>query len=72
MLHESGLDLPFVLLTTDVPAQGSAAASALATVRGTGRPVCDVVELLAPADHDRLRQHAAVGRDAGGSPVHIG
>jgi DNA modification methylase len=49
---------PLVLLTTDVPLKGSAGAMALRAVHGAGRPVFDVIELLDPAAHDRLRAAA--------------
>jgi len=62
VLHEAGVDLPVVLLTTDLPAKGSAGHAALKVVRGPGRPVFDVVQLLSAADQDRLRGYALRGR----------
>ncbi len=61
-----GLDptftLPLVLLTTDAPSKGSAGARALDTASGPDRPVFDLVEMLNPADRERLTQYAAEGR----------
>ncbi len=62
VLHQSGEDLPLVLLTTDAPAAGSAGAVALDVVKGAGRPVFDVVELLNTRDYERLRVYAQRGR----------
>lgn len=59
VLHEGRSDLPLVLLTTDAPARGSAGSAALEVVRGPGRPVLDVIELLDPRDQARLRDYAA-------------
>jgi len=58
VLHQGGDDLRLVLLTTDLPARGSAGAVALGNLRGPGRPVADVVELLDPADEARLAAYA--------------
>jgi hypothetical protein len=52
---------PFVLLTTDRPAKGSAGRRALEAATGPGRPVYDTIELLDPADHERLRGLAVCG-----------
>lgn len=52
---------PLVLLTTGLPANGTAGARALAAVTGAGRPVYDVVDLLCVTDHRRLRAHATRG-----------
>ena len=57
VLHQSA-DLPLVLLTTDAPAAGSSGYAALQAVKGPGRPVFDVVELLDPRDRERLRDLA--------------
>ncbi|MEX2659567.1 MAG: site-specific DNA-methyltransferase [Acidimicrobiales bacterium] len=62
VLHQSGRELPLVLLTTDAPARGTAGAAALDVVMGPGRPVFDLVELLDTADQERLRDHAHRGR----------
>ena len=58
VLHEGRPDLPLVLLTTDAPAPRTAGATALDAVRGAGRPVFDVIELLDTGDHERLRTYA--------------
>ena len=62
VLHQGRPELPLVLLTTDVPVTGSAGAAALDVVRGAGRPVLDVIELLDDADHARLCDLARRGR----------
>lgn len=62
VLHEAGLDIPLVLLTTDLPAKGSAAHAALKVVSGPGKPVFDLIELLNGLDQDRLRGYALRGR----------
>ncbi|MDP8987805.1 MAG: site-specific DNA-methyltransferase, partial [Actinomycetota bacterium] len=62
VLHWAAIDLPLVLLTTDAPARASAGMLALEAVTGPDRPVRDVVELLDPAGHARLRTYAAQGR----------
>jgi hypothetical protein len=53
-------DLLLVLLTTDLPVEGSAGATALAAVRGpeTNKSVKDVIRLLDPSDLKRLAQYA--------------
>lgn len=61
VLHEGRGDLPLVLLTTDAPARGSAGYTALNVLKGPGRPVFDLVELLNTADQERLRNHALRG-----------
>ena len=61
VLHSAAIDLPLVLLTTDAPSRPSAGMLALEAVRGPDRPVHDVVELLDPAGHDRLRAYASEG-----------
>ncbi len=62
VLHEARGDLPLVLLTTEAPVRGSAGYVALRSVKGAGRPVFDVVELLDAGDHERLRNHALKGK----------
>jgi hypothetical protein len=69
VLHESHLQgdgpgTPLVLLTTDAPAKGTPGHKALRVMRGPGRPVFDLVELLNIDDQARLRRYAARGRDA--------
>jgi DNA modification methylase len=69
VLHESqaaaaGEGMPLVLLTTDAPAKGTAGHQALRVMRGPGRPVFEVIELLNDDDHARLRAYAAGGRHA--------
>ncbi|MBS1837745.1 MAG: site-specific DNA-methyltransferase [Actinobacteria bacterium] len=61
VLHGSGSAMPLVLISTDLPARGTAGEKALRMVTGAGRPVFDVVELLDDAGRDRLRRHAAGG-----------
>lgn len=61
VLHEGRGDLPLVLLTTDAPARSSAGYTALNVLRGPGRPVFDLVELLNTADQERLRDYALRG-----------
>jgi hypothetical protein len=72
VLHESGLAMPLVLLTTDAPAKGTAGYQALAVMRGPTRPVFDLVELLSSDDQARLHAYAAQGRlgarRSGGGP----
>lgn len=68
VLHESGLNVPLVLLTTDAPAKGTAGAQALAVMRRRGGPVFDLIELLSPDDHDRLRSYALGGTASHLSP----
>ena len=61
VLHEGRGDLPLVLLTTDAPARGSAGCAALKVLKGPGRPVFDLVELLDTRDQERLRNYAQDG-----------
>lgn len=61
VLHEGRGDLPLVLMTTDAPARGSAGYTALNVLKGPGRPVFDLIELLNTADQDRLREYALGG-----------
>jgi site-specific DNA-methyltransferase (adenine-specific) len=65
VVHEGRDDLPLVLLTTDAPARASAGSKALKVLRGPGRPVFDLVELLNPKDQERLRDYARRGRSEG-------
>ncbi|HEX7168609.1 MAG TPA: site-specific DNA-methyltransferase [Acidimicrobiales bacterium] len=58
VLHETRPAMRFVLLTTDVPARGSAGDAALRAVTGEGRPVHDVVRLLDAAGRARLCRYA--------------
>jgi hypothetical protein len=62
VLSEGCRDLALVLLTTDLPVPGSAGAVALEVVKGSGRPVFDVVALLDPAGQERLGHYARQGR----------
>ena len=63
--HARGqVGVPLVLLTTDAPAKGTAGDQALRVMRGPGRPVFDLVELLDADDTARLRSYAAGGRTA--------
>ncbi|MCC6226992.1 MAG: site-specific DNA-methyltransferase [Microthrixaceae bacterium] len=66
VLHESGVGMPLVLLSTDAPTKGSAGHRALKVMLGEGRPIFDLVELLNSADHERLRGYATRGRDTPG------
>ena len=56
-----GGDTPYALLTTHVPAPSSAAGRALAVVRGPGRPIRDVIQLLDQRDRERLAAYARKG-----------
>ncbi|MHB1987388.1 MAG: DNA-methyltransferase [Acidimicrobiales bacterium] len=62
VLHASSAELTLVLLTTDVPARGSSAHLALAAVRGPGKPVFDLIELLDRGGHERLASYGLRGR----------
>jgi len=64
VLHAGGAGLPLVLLTTDAPALASSGHAALEAVKGPARPVFDLIQLLDPADQDRLRRHALTGATA--------
>jgi site-specific DNA-methyltransferase (adenine-specific) len=57
VLHAQMPDRPLVLLTTQAPAPGSSGEAALQLVKGSGRPISDVVELLDPAGWERLRAY---------------
>jgi DNA modification methylase len=61
VLHSTAIGLPLVLLTTAAPSRPSAGMLALEAVTGPDRPVHDVVELLDPAGHCRLRVYASSG-----------
>lgn len=61
VLHESGIGIPLVLLTTDAPASGTAGAQALAVMRRASGPIFDLIELLRPEDHERLHSYAIHG-----------
>lgn len=58
VIHAAEPKARLVLLTTDAPAPGSAGAKALDLVRGKGRPVADVIELLNREAQVRLGQYA--------------
>ena len=62
VLREGETELPLVLLTTDAPTRGSAGHQALAVMQGPDRPIFDLIELLNPDDHNRLRRYATHGR----------
>jgi site-specific DNA-methyltransferase (adenine-specific) len=62
VLHQGREDLPLVLLTSDAPTPGSAGSVALDVVKGAGRPVFDVIQLLDKRDHERLSDYAKRGR----------
>lgn len=61
VLHQRRGDLPLVLLTTDAPAPSSAGYAALEVLKGAGRAVFDLVELLNTRDQERLRDYALRG-----------
>jgi hypothetical protein len=44
-----------------MPGRGSAGQVALELIKGAGRPVSDVIEILDPLARDRLRGYAAGG-----------
>lgn len=62
VLHQVQDNLPLVLVTTNAPTRGSAGFIALQNVKGPGRPVFDLVELLNSKDQNRLRTYALHGR----------
>ena len=62
VFRESGRGLPLVLLTTDAPVKGTAAYQALDVMRGSARPVFDLIELLNAEDRSRLAGYAVDGR----------
>jgi hypothetical protein len=61
VLHHGRGELPLVLITTDAPVPGSAGALALSVMKGPGRPVFDLIELLDITDQDRLCSYASGG-----------
>jgi site-specific DNA-methyltransferase (adenine-specific) len=61
VLHAHRPGRPFILLTTDLPGRGSAAWAALEQVKGAGRPVRDVIEVLDPGARERLHTYAGRG-----------
>ncbi|MGI9578509.1 MAG: DNA methyltransferase [Microthrixaceae bacterium] len=63
-IQEGGGAMPLVFLTTDAPGKGTSGHKALRVMRGEGRPVFDLVELLNTDDHARLRSYAELGRGA--------
>lgn len=63
-VHNGGDGMPLVLLTTDAPTKGTSGDRALRVMRGEGRPVFDLVELLNADDQARLRGYAERGRGA--------
>jgi site-specific DNA-methyltransferase (adenine-specific) len=70
VLHASHPEIPFVLVTTDAPAPGSAGDQALRALTRTDRSdgrraVFDVIELESPDCRARLRSYATKGPDAG-------
>jgi DNA modification methylase len=62
VLHQAPDDRPLVLITSDAPQKGSAGYRALEAVRGPGKPIFDLIELLNPDDQDRLHSYAVGGR----------
>ena len=62
VVHAGRAELPLVLVTTDVPARGSAGHAALSLLRGPGSPIFDVVELLDGPDRERLHDYGVRGR----------
>ena len=70
VLHKHLNDVPLVLLTTDAPMKGSAGYRALQAIRGPGEPIFDLVELLRPADQERLHAYAhhGIGNSASEGP----
>ena len=69
VLHQGGGDVPLVLLTTNTAAPASAGNTALQQLRGPGRAVFDVIELLNDADQERLRGYAVNGRPDAPTPA---
>ncbi len=67
VLHSAAIGLPLPLLTTAAPSRPSTGMLALEAVTGPDRPVHDVVELLDPAGHRRLRVYASPGGSEPGS-----
>lgn len=69
VLHELEPDLPFVLLTADIPNGAGSAPRLLAAVTGPGKPVLAVLALQDRRDRRRLRAFAALGPQAAGDPA---
>jgi DNA modification methylase len=63
VVHACRDDLRLVLLTTDAPVRNSAGLAALKTLRGPGKPVFDVIELLDRGDQERLGSYAQGSSD---------
>lgn len=63
VLRDSERSFPLILLTTDVPAKGSAGDMALNVLIGANRPVHALVEILNVEDQNRLRRYAEFGKD---------
>jgi DNA modification methylase len=61
VLHEGREDITLVLLTTDAPARNSAGDAALRTLKGSDRPVFDLIRLLNRSDQEKLRSYALTG-----------
>lgn len=61
VLKEGGAGLPLVLLTTDAPSKGTSGHQALSAMKGLGRPIFDLIELLSVEDQARLRHYAQEG-----------
>ncbi|HEX2052003.1 MAG TPA: site-specific DNA-methyltransferase [Actinomycetota bacterium] len=59
VVHEAYPRVPLVLLTTHIPAAGSAGAAALEVACGPHGPVADVVGLLDEAELERLRAYCS-------------
>lgn len=68
VLHQGGATdgVRLVLLTTDAPTPGSAGDKALRVVKGPGKPIFDVIELLNSDDQATLQRYAQFGADLGG------
>ena len=58
VLHQTHAEHPFVLLTTDLPPEGSPGRAALDAVVGPRRPIRDLVVLTSREDLERLRASA--------------
>ena len=61
VMHQAGIRIPLVLMTTNKPEARSAGSQALRQMVGPGKPVYDVVELLNPEDLARLEEYAVKG-----------
>ncbi len=69
VLHELEPDLPFVLLTAELPNGAGTAQRLLAAVTGPGKPVLAVLALQDPRHRRRLRAFATLGPQADGDPA---